>query len=68
MLTSNEKLLQPFKLIKLMKSTEYSMEAKVVYKHPEGKLELAIGLFGVQSCPVVMTELRILFYSDKLLL
>ena len=39
----------------------------MVYNHPEGKLDLAISQFRVDSAVVVMTELRILFYSEKLL-
>ena len=44
------------------------MKEKMVYNHPEGKLDKAIALFCAQCCPVVMTELRLLFYSEKLLL
>ena len=42
---------------------------KLVYPHPEGKRDKAINLIKVDCTTlVVVTQLRLLFYSDKLLL
>ena len=42
---------------------------KLVYPHPEGQRDKALNLIKVDCTTlVVVTELRLLFYSDKLLL